>query len=140
MIGQQNPGAIVRFLTAVSVGVLLASCGQQGPPGAKGDTGAAGSPGPAGARGAEGPPGPAGPQGAQGPPGPASAVRIERKNCIDSSCVVECQSNEVLVIAYCGASRSAAKYLTERSASCGIVPNPANSPLVVVCVSATGGR
>ena len=138
MICQRNTGAFVQFLIAVSLCILLARCGQQGPPGPKGDAGQPGAPGSVGERGPEGPPGPAGPQGPQGPAGPASTVRIVRSNCIDSTCVAECQSNEVLVVAYCGAARSPAKYLTERSASCGIVPNPANSPLVAVCASASG--
>src|SRR5579871_2332075 len=136
MICQRTSGAFVRFLVAASFCLLLAYFWQQGPPGPKGDAGQPGAPGATGKRGPEGPPGPAGPQGAQGPAGPASAVRIVRRNCIDSTCVAECQSNEVLTVAYCGAARSPATYLTERSASCGIVPNPANSPLVAVCVSA----
>jgi hypothetical protein len=128
--------AITRFLTVVSVCVVVASCSQPGPAGPQGQAGPPGPPGPAGERGPEGPPGPAGPQGAQGPPGPASTIRIVRANCITSTCVAECESNEVLVTAYCGASRSPATFLTERSASCGIVPNPANSPLTAVCASA----
>jgi hypothetical protein len=63
-----------------------------------------------------------------------------RASCIASTCVAECQSNEVLVAAYCGASRSPATFLTERSASCGIVPNSANSPLTVVCVSSAAAQ
>jgi hypothetical protein len=50
------------------------------------------------------------------------------------SCVVNCEMNEILVAAYCGASRRAATFLTEISASCGIAPSAATSPLVAVCV------
>jgi hypothetical protein len=63
-----------------------------------------------------------------------------RTNCIASTCVAECESSEVLVTAYCGASRHPATFLTERSASCGIVPNPANSPLVAVCASSAASQ
>jgi hypothetical protein len=124
-------------MRAVSVCIVLASCSQP-QPGPQGPPGQAGPPGPGGERGPAGPPGPPGPQGSQGPPGPASAIRIVRTDCIASTCVVECQSNEVLVTAYCGANRGAATFLTERSASCGVVPNPANSPLVGVCAAAAG--
>jgi len=62
-------------------------------------------------------------------------VRIVRTSCVASTCLAECQPNEVLVTAYCGPNRRAATFLTERSASCGVVPNPANSPLVAVCAS-----
>ena len=54
--------------------VVAAGCakgGTEGPPGPKGDTGAAGAPGPAGATGPAGAPGPAGITGAAGPQGPA---------------------------------------------------------------------
>jgi hypothetical protein len=46
----------------------------------------------------------------------------------------------VLVVAYCGVNRGPATYLTERSASCGVVPNPANSPLVAVCAASAAGQ
>ena len=125
---------ILRLVTALSICALVAGCGEpkpgpQGPAGPQGPPGAKGDPGP------QGPPGPTGPQGVAGPPGPAAAIRIVRKDCISDTCVAECAANEVLVTAYCGTNRSQARFLTERSASCGVIPNPANSPLVVVCVS-----
>jgi Collagen triple helix repeat (20 copies) len=132
--------SLLRPVAALVLSLLIASCGQQGPPGPKGDAGPAGPPGPAGERGAAGPPGPPGPQGAPGAPGPAANVRIIRTNCIASTCVADCESNEVLVSAYCGANRKPATFLTERSASCGVVPDPANSPLVAVCASSAGSQ
>jgi len=131
--------ALLRLLAALSFALLIASCGQ-GPPGPQGAPGAPGPAGAAGERGPPGPPGPAGPQGQAGAPGPAANVRILRANCVNSTCVAECESNEVLVTAYCGANRRTATFLTERSASCGVVPNPANSPLVAVCASSAPGQ
>jgi len=124
----------VRIMAAVLLCVSIAACerGEQGP---KGDAGPAGPPGPKGDAGAAGPPGPAGSPGQPGPPGPAAAIRILRMNCISSTCVAECNANEVLVTAYCGPTRQAANFLTERSASCGVIPNAANSPLVAVCAA-----
>jgi hypothetical protein len=128
--------SILRLLMALSMCALIAGCGEsqpgpQGPAGPQGPPGAKGDPGPGG------PPGPAGPQGVAGPPGPAAAIRIVRKDCIATTCIAECGGNEVLVTAYCGANRSAATFLTERSASCGVIPNPSNSPLTVVCAAAS---
>jgi hypothetical protein len=129
----------LKLLGAILVCALIAGCSKP-EPGPKGDQGPAGPAGPPGQPGASGPPGPTGPQGAQGPAGPASTIRIIRKNCVDSTCIAECNPNEVLVTAYCGPTRAAANFLTERSASCGIIPNPANNPLVAVCASASGNQ
>src|ERR1700721_3105649 len=125
---------MLRLLTALTFCALIAGCGHpqpgpQGPAGAQGLPGAQGDPGPSG------PPGPVGPAGPAGPPGPASAIRIVQKDCAATTCVAECGANEVLVTAYCGANRRAATFLPGRSASCGAIPNPANSPLVAVCAS-----
>ena len=128
---------ILRVLAALTCCILIAGC-QPGPPGPQGQPGAAGPPGPKGDPGPPGPPGPSGAQGPAGPPGPAAAIRILRKDCIAATCVAECASNEVLVTAYCGPSRAQAKFLTERSASCGIIPNATNSPLVAVCAASSG--
>ncbi|HEX5508986.1 MAG TPA: hypothetical protein VFX37_10825 [Pseudolabrys sp.] len=46
----------------------------------------------------------------------------------------------MLVTAYCGVTRKPATFLTEKSVSCGVVPNAADSPLVAVCVSASPTR
>lgn len=127
---------MVRLVAGVTLCVLVVGCGQS-PPGPKGDAGPRGPPGPKGDVGAAGPPGPAGSQGPPGPPGPAAATRILRANCVATTCTAECEPNEVLVIAYCGTNRSPANLLTERSASCGVVPSASNSPLVVVCVSSS---
>jgi hypothetical protein len=106
----------------------LAACGKgpQGPPGPqgpKGDVGPAGPPGP---------PGPLVHRGEKGPPGPSSPSII-RSDCV-SGCSVQCQDNEILVTAYCGATRNRAQFLSERGASRGPVPSPANTPLVAICV------
>ena len=123
-----------RHLVAALTCMLIAGCAQP-QPGPKGDVGPAGPQGPPGQPGASGPPGPTGPQGAQGAPGPASSIRIVRKDCLQGSCVAECNSNEVLITAYCGPTRKAASFLTERSASCGVIPDPAATPLIAVCAA-----
>ena len=129
--------SIVRRFGAVMVYVLMAACGQP-QPGPKGDAGPPGPAGPKGETGAAGAPGPTGQQGPAGEPGPASAVRILRLPCGTATCIAECESTEVLVTAYCGPTRIAANFLTERSASCGVVPSPSKSPLVAVCAASAG--
>jgi hypothetical protein len=126
---------ILKLLAAMTVCASIAACGKP-QPGPKGDPGPAGPAGPKGETGAAGAPGPAGPQGPPGQPGPASAVRILRVSCATTTCIAECESNEVLVTAYCGPTRNAANFLTERSASCGVMPSPSNTPLVAVCAAA----
>jgi hypothetical protein len=126
--------SILRLLTAAMVCMSVAACGQP-QPGPKGDAGPPGPAGPKGETGAAGAPGPTGQQGPAGQPGPASAVRILRLPCGTATCIAECESTEVLVTAYCGATRKAANFLTERTVSCGVVPNPSNSPLVAVCAA-----
>ena len=56
------------------------------------------------------------------------------KNLMRSDCSVQCRDNEVLVTAYCGATRNPAQFLGERAASCGLVPSAENTPLVAICV------
>jgi hypothetical protein len=130
----------VKVIAVMAMLLLVTGCGQnaQGP---KGDTGSPGPPGPPGAAGPQGPAGPMGPNGPPGPPGPpgqSSQTRVIRVNCVLQSCQVSCDINEVMVNAYCGASRRPASFLTENTASCGIAPSAANSPLVAVCVRSTG--
>lgn len=128
---------IARLSAAILLCAALAGCGQKPQQGPKGDPGPPGPQGPQGPQGTAGPPGPVGPQGPPGPAGPASDVRIIQQNCATGVCIAECNSNEVLVTAYCGAARKPATFLTDRSVSCGVVPNAANSPLVAVCVSSS---
>jgi hypothetical protein len=64
---------------------------------------------------------------------PSPSIRVIRSDCV-SGCSVQCQDNEILVTAYCGATRNQAQFLSERGASCGPVPSAANTPLVAVCV------
>lgn len=131
---------LIRLLAALSLVVCVAACGQP-QPGPKGDQGPPGPAGPKGDAGDNGAPGSQGPAGPQGPPGPASQMRVIRQNCSTSTCTATCGEEEVLVSAYCGAGRLAPNYLTERSVSCGVVPNADHSPLVAVCLSApSAGR
>ena len=55
-------------------------------------------------------------------------------NCALQSCQAACEVDEVLVNAFCGVSRKSATFLGENSASCGIAPSAADSPLIAVCV------
>jgi len=68
----------------------------------------------------------------------ASQTRVVRVNCATESCQVQCEMGEVMVTAYCGPSRKAATFLSESSASCGLTPSNADSPLVAVCVREQG--
>ena len=123
----------IGIISAIALAAVLAGCGQPapGPQGPKGDQGAKGDPGPQGQTGA------AGPQGLQGPPGPAGAssdFRLVRTPCTGTlACTATCREDEIVVIAYCGAKRTAPNYLTERSVSCGINPDATGGPLVAVC-------
>ena len=91
----------------------LAACGK-GPQGDQGPPGPQGPKGDAGPVGSAGPPGPAGPQGEKGPAGPPSPIiRVIRSDCV-SGCSVQCEGNEVLITAYCGATRNQAQFLSER--------------------------
>jgi hypothetical protein len=112
-----------RALIAITFAVGLTSCGE-GPQGAKGEPGE---------KGEAGSPGPAGPS---GPPGASSAMRIIRSNCDATNCAAQCNDDEVLLIAYCGSTRNAATFPTERSASCR-VRNAANNPLIAACAKTT---
>jgi hypothetical protein len=113
------PGLIV-----IALALGLAGCGKA-TPGEKGDPG---PPGPPGAKGDAGPRGPAGPSA-------AGTMRIVRANCDATSCAAQCGDDEVLLIAYCGATRIAATFPTERSATCR-ARTPANSPIIAACAKA----
>jgi hypothetical protein len=128
---------IFVLIAAVAVAACLADCSQPGPQGQRGDTGPAGPQGPKGDTGTPGLPGPAGLPGPQGPPGISATIRVIRQNCLAGSCTAQCEPSEVLVSAYCGAARHAATFLSENSASCGIIPTPDNSPLVAVCAASS---
>jgi len=99
-------------------------------------TACGGSP-PAGPKGDAGPAGPAGPPGERGTPGPAGGgIRIVRSNCDAAGCTVQCEADEVLLQAYCGAAHNPAIFPNEKSASCR-ARGPANSPLVGACVKSS---
>lgn len=128
---------IIKIIAVVAVSACIAGCGKAGPPGPKGDSGPAGPEGAKGDTGEAGLPGPPGPQGPPGPPGRSASIRIIRQNCDRAACTAECNDNEVLLTAYCGPGRHTATFLTENSASCGVVPSSANSPLVAVCAASS---
>ena len=113
-------------LLVITLAASLVGCGKSSQ-GAKGDQGMAGPPG---AKGETGPEGPA------GPPGASSAIRIVHSNCDATSCAAQCGDGETLLIAYCGSTRNAATYPTDRSASCR-AHNAANNPLTAVCAKAS---
>ncbi len=124
---------IIKLVPAIVLASLLASCGQPapGPQGPKGD------PGPKGDTGAPGLPGPAGPQGLQGPPGPpgaSSQFRLVRAQCTSAAaCTASCRDDEIVIVAFCGAQRARATYLTERTVSCGTNPDTTTGALIAVC-------
>jgi len=125
------------FVAVLAISAGLAACGGSPPQGAQGPQG---PPGPQGEQGAAGPRGAQGPQGPPGPPGSpgrSATVRIIRHSCGDGACTAQCERNEVLVTAYCGTTRRTAEYLTESTASCGVVPTAGDSPLVAVCAAAS---
>ncbi len=124
---------ITHVVPAIAIALLLASCGEPapGPQGPKGD------PGPKGDAGASGLPGPAGPQGLQGPPGPpgaSSQFRLVRAQCTSAAaCTASCRDDEIVIVAFCGAQRARATYLTERTVSCGTNPDTTTGALIAVC-------
>jgi hypothetical protein len=124
----------LTLVLAVAVGLAGCAKGPKGDPGPRGPAGPQGVPGPTGPPGPQGATGPRGPQGQEGPPSPS--VRVVRNACLSGNCTVSCRADEVLVMAYCGPSRNAATFLAEREVSCGVLANPANGPLVAVCVAA----
>jgi hypothetical protein len=117
-----------RHVIAIFLSVGLAGCGNT-PPGPKGDPGA---PGPSGANGEPGPAGPAGPVGPAGAAGASSPMRILRSNCDATACIAQCNDEEVILIAYCGAAHNPAIFPSERSASCR-ARNAANNPVIAAC-------
>jgi hypothetical protein len=123
---------LLRTFSLIVLAVGLAACDQT--PASKGEPGPQGPPGERGEIGPPGPPGPAGVLSA--PVGPTSHVRMIRINCDAASCDAECNEDEVLLIAYCGAARTAPIYPTERSATCR-TRIAANNPLILACVKST---
>jgi hypothetical protein len=83
--------------------------------------------GPPGERGPQGPAGPAGPRGANGDAG----IRIVRLTCNSGDCSLQCEPDEVLLTAHCGAGRTAAVYPTETTALCRS-PRTSNARVEVV--------
>jgi hypothetical protein len=116
----------------------VAGCDWEGQKGDPGTPGPAGPRGETGAPGIQGPIGPAGPSGPQGEPGPPSpTMRVVRMNCLHNGiCTGGCRGDEILVTAYCGPSRTAPTYTSERQASCGINVDAASTPLIAFCAGA----
>jgi hypothetical protein len=134
------PARSLLVLAMLAISLCLSGCGEDSK-GPKGDPGPPGPPGPMGEAGQQGPAGPQGPPGPPGPPGSrglASQTRVVRVDCVLQSCQVKCDTNEVLVNAYCGPSRKAATFLSEISASCGLTPSASDSPIVAICVGSQG--
>jgi hypothetical protein len=125
---------ICSLVLMCAVALPLTGCGQSAP-GAKGD------PGPPGPSGSAGEPGPAGPQGAKGEPGTpgpgGSAVHILRTTCDATGCVAQCAEDEIVISAWCGASRNPTNFPTEKSATCR-GRGAANNPLIAVCAKSAG--
>jgi hypothetical protein len=117
---------LIAMTLATTLAAGLSGCSAKSSQGQKGDPG---PPGPQGDKGDVGPRGPAGPAGASG------AMRIVRANCDVNSCTAQCGDDEVLLIAYCGVTRLAATFPTERSASCR-ARTAANNPLIAACAKA----
>jgi hypothetical protein len=111
---------VCRSVIVITLAASLMGCGKS----SQGEKGDPGPPGPAGAKGDVGPRGPAG-----------GAMRVVRVSCDATSCAAQCGDDEVLLIAYCGATRLAATFPTERSASCR-ARTPANNPLIAACAKA----
>jgi len=129
---------ITRLAAALVLAVCIGGCSKPEPePGPKGDPGPTGPPG---TQGISGPPGPTGPQGPQGQPGAAglsSQTRVIRKNCVSTeACAAGCDTDEVLVAAYCGAQRKSPAILSDTSMSCGVAAGANDGPLVIVCLRA----
>jgi hypothetical protein len=82
--------------------------------------------------GERGPPGPQGPRGANGDAG----IRIVRSACTTGDCSLQCEPDEVLLTAHCGAGRTPAIYPTESSALCRSRSN-ARVEVVAACVKST---
>jgi hypothetical protein len=129
----------LRMMFVVTLTLCMAAC-SRAPQGAKGD---AGPPGPVGAAGPAGPEGPAGPQGMVGPAGPTgpsgptgTPLRMVQVNCTAQSCQAACETDEVLLTAYCGPRRKTPTFLTNGSVACSGGPIANNTPLVAICARA----
>jgi hypothetical protein len=135
-------GSHMRIRDLAFLGVVtlaLNACGQA-PQGPKGD------PGPLGPQGEKGDPGALGPTGMQGPTGPAGPVgsvgsaagmRLVRSACDTGGCTLQCEADEVLVNAWCGAARNPTNFPTDRSATCR-GRGTANNPLIALCAKSAG--
>jgi len=116
-------GFIVAFglIVAHTVVPQQAAVGVMQPP-------AAAQPGARGERGPAGPPGPPGPAG-------RSDIRIVRADCPSGNCIVECDPEEILLVAHCGSGRLQAFTQSERSALCRS-PARGGFEIVAACIKA----
>jgi hypothetical protein len=93
----------------------------------------------AGPEGRPGPPGPPGPAGPAGPSAPVSSSgHVVRTTCSVANCVVECEADEILIAAWCGAARNPMNFLSERSATCRGGRGAGNNPVIAFCVKSSG--
>jgi hypothetical protein len=142
-----DDGEIMKVCSWALIGILALALGACGKP-AQGPKGDAGPPGPAGTQGEQGPAGPEGrpgSPGAPGPPGPAgpsapvsSSGHVVQTTCSVTNCTVECDADEILIAAWCGAARNPMNFLTERSATCRGGRGAGNNPVIAFCVKSSG--
>ena len=140
---------VATIVLACLLSCALAGCfeGPQGPPGGKGEQGAAGPPGPvgqagpAGPPGAKGDPGPAGAPGAKGeagpagPPGAAGAAGAagNKLRVLSGQVSNSCDADEALIAAYCvGPTPRAPQMTPPRGANCA-TPDQPSASVVITC-------
>ena len=127
-----DDGEFMKICGWALIGVLALTLGACGKP-AQGPKGDAGPPGPAGPQGEQGPAGPAGPSATV-----SSGGHVVRTTCSVANCVVECEADEILIAAWCGAARNPMNFLTERSATCRGGRGAGNNPVIAFCVKSSG--
>ena len=123
----RHSARVLVIAMAIGIAAAMTACDQpQGQKQGQGQRGEKGDPGPPGPRGETGPP---------GPPGSISGLRVIRAPCNEQNCAAQCNDDEIMLTAYCGAGRFPPVFPAERSAICR-GRGPANNPLVVVCLKA----
>ena len=130
----RNYMRIVLLPLVFGLAMTLTACGKpaEGP---KGDAGPMGPPGPQGEPGPQGPPGPAGTAAATA--GQGGGIHVVRATCSATSCVAQCEADEIVISAWCGAARNPTSFPTETSATCRGGRGPGNNPLIAICAKAS---
>jgi hypothetical protein len=117
--------------------MTLTACGKPAEE-PKGDTGPMGPPGPQGEPGPQGPPGPAGPAGeTAATAGQGGGIHVVRATCSVASCIAQCEADEIVISAWCGAARNPTNFPTEKSATCRGGRGPGNNPLIAICAKSS---